>query len=139
MTTDTAALTVMIVDDSSLMRQVMRDIVAQEPQLQVVGEAGDGAQALTLIEGLSPDIVLLDIEMPVMDGIGFLREVRLRSDARIIVISSIAQLSSEKAIQALALGAHDIVQKPSGVLSLDMHEERSRELLMAIRDCAFGW
>lgn len=139
MSTDTPALTVMIVDDSSLMRQMLRDIIAQAPHLHIVAEASDGAQALEKIERHSPDIVLLDIEMPVLDGIGFLREVRLRSDARIIVISSVAQPGAEKAMQALELGAHDIVPKPSGVVSLDMSAERGRELMLAIRDCTVGW
>ena len=136
---NTPTLSVLIVDDSSLMRQVLADIVGAEPNLQIVGEATNGADALEKIEALSADIILLDIEMPVLDGIGFLRQARLLSDARIIVISSIAQLSSDKAVEALDLGAHDIVPKPSGVLSLDMKEERSEELLLAIRECAVGW
>lgn len=134
-----APLSVLIVDDSSMMRRVLRDFLAEEHYLHVVGEAGNGAEALRQVRQLSPDIILLDVEMPILDGIGFLREARLLTDARVIVISSVTALTSDRAIDALAHGAHDLVPKPSGAVSLDMKEERSDELLMAIRECAAGW
>lgn len=132
-------LSVLIVDDSSMMRRVLRDLISEEDYLHVADEAGNGAEALQKIRQHSPDIILLDIEMPILDGIGFLREARLLTDARVIVISSVTRLDSERAIDALTYGAHDLVPKPSGAVSLDMKEERSEELLLAIRDCATGW
>lgn len=126
---------VLVVDDSFLMRRVIRGILDRDPTLAVVGEAADGLDALKKVAELTPDLVLLDIEMPRMDGIEFLRRARIATDARVIVISSIAQLGSPCANTALDLGVDDILPKPSGVLSMDLEERRSRELLDAIHRC----
>lgn len=126
---------VLIVDDSFLMRRIIRNIVENDPLLTIVGEAEDGVIALEKVAELSPDIILLDIEMPNMDGIEFLRRSRLVTSAKIIIISSVARLDSSEARDALALGAADIIPKPSGVLSLDFEEKKSRELLDAIHKC----
>jgi len=126
---------VLIVDDSFLMRRIIRNIVENDPLLTIVGEAEDGVIALEKVAELSPDIILLDIEMPNMDGIEFLRRSRLVTSAKIIIISSVARLDSSEARDALALGAADIIPKPSGVLSLDFEEKKSRELLDTIHKC----
>lgn len=129
------ALSVLIVDDSFLMRRVLRDILEKADGLCIAGEAADGQEALKRVAELSPDVILLDIEMPHMDGIEFLRRARLLTDARIIVISSITQLGSSRAMAALDLGACDILPKTSGVLSIDMEVQRSAALLDAIHRC----
>lgn len=126
---------VLIVDDSFLMRRILRNIVEKDPGMQVVGEAGDGVQALEKLPSAKPDLILLDIEMPNMDGIEFLRRARLASSAKVIVISSVARLDSPEAQAVLELGASDILPKPSGVLSVDFEEQKSRELLDAIHKC----
>jgi two-component system chemotaxis response regulator CheB len=125
---------VLIVDDSLLMRRVIREILEKDPSLQVVGEAADGMQALQRVAELAPDLVLLDIEMPRMDGLEFLRHARLLCDARILVVSSVVQPGSPKIVQAIDLGACDILPKPSGALSVDLEQKRGHELLAAIRD-----
>lgn len=127
-----ASLKVLIVDDSFLMRRIIRNILENDPALTVVGEAEDGVIALEKVTELSPDVILLDIEMPNMDGIEFLRRSRLITSAKVIIISSVARLDSREAHEALELGAADIIPKPSGVLSLDFEEKKSRELLDAI-------
>lgn len=124
---------VMIVDDSFLMRRVIRNILEKDSLFNIVGESANGLEALEAIAGLKPDIILLDIEMPKMDGLEFLRHARLLTTARIIIISSVAQLGSPQAVEAMSLGAADIVPKPSGVLSMDLEEQRSSELLSIIR------
>lgn len=124
---------VLIVDDSFLMRRVLRNIIERESSLFVSGEAGNGVEALEYLAGNSPDVILLDIEMPRMDGIEFVRRAKMVTDAAIIVISSITRPGSPQAVEVLSLGVSDIVPKPSGVLSLDMEEERSDDLLQAIR------
>lgn len=127
-----APTSVLIVDDSFLMRRMIRNIVEQDATLVVVGEAADGVEALQRVAELNPDVILLDIEMPHMDGIEFLRKARLITGAQIIAISSIAQLGSPQAAEALALGVADIMPKPSGVLSVDFAEQKGGELVAAI-------
>jgi len=126
---------VLIVDDSFLMRRIIRNIVEKDEHMIVVGEAPDGAIALEKVAELSPDLILLDIEMSNMDGIEFLRRARLVTSAKVIVISSVARIDSPEAQTVLELGAVDIIPKPSGVLSVDFEEQKSRELLDAIHKC----
>lgn len=128
-------LRVLVVDDSSLMRRIIGGLVAAAPDLALAGEAADGEEALALALQLHPDVILLDIEMPRLDGLGFLREARLRVAAPVIVVSSLARLGNPVAGEALALGASDILPKPSGMLSLDLAETRGAALLAAIRAC----
>lgn len=128
-------LRVLVVDDSSLMRRIIGGLVTAAPDLALAGEAADGEEALTLALQLRPDVILLDIEMPRLDGLGFLREARLRIASPVIVVSSLARLGNPVAGDALALGARDILPKPSGMLSLDLAETRGAALLAAIRAC----
>ena len=127
---------VLIVDDSFLMRTVIRNIVSSDPNITILGEAVDGAEALDKVVELEPDVVLLDIEMPHMDGIEYLKRARLVSNAKVVVISSVTQLGSPLALQAYRLGANTVIPKPSGVLSMDLEQKRGADILQAIRDCA---
>lgn len=124
---------VLIVDDSFLMRRILSNILELDNDFQVAGEASDGIDALEKLTDLNPDIILLDIEMPRMGGIEFLRLSKILTDAKVIIVSSVANVDSPQAKEALELGVVDIIHKPSGVLSLDMEEERSNELLQVIR------
>ena len=126
---------ILIVDDSFLMRRVIKNILESDDLFNVAGEAVDGIDALEKVAELSPDIILLDIEMPRLDGIGFLKEAKLLTNAIIIVISSVTRLGSPQAVEALQLGVADIICKPSGVLSMDLEKEKSQELLDAIHQC----
>lgn len=124
---------VLIVDDSFLMRRILANILEMDSSFKVCGEASDGIDALEKLTELNPDIILLDIEMPRMGGIEFLRLSKILTDAKVIIVSSVASVDSPQAKEALELGVVDIVHKPSGVLSLDMEEQRSKELLGIIR------
>ena len=124
---------VLIVDDSFLMRRILSNILATDEDFSVAGEASDGIDALEKLTDLNPDIILLDIEMPRMGGIEFLRLSKILTDAKVIIVSSVANVDSPQAKEALELGVTDIIHKPSGVLSLDMEEQRSQELLQVIR------
>ncbi|RVT99675.1 response regulator [Rhodovarius crocodyli] len=124
---------VLIVDDSPTMRRLMREIIAAEPALRLLGEAEDGEAALTAMAGLKPDLTFLDIEMPRLDGLGVLRRWALTGPGEVLVVSSAAQPGSEVALQALRLGAAGVVAKPSGAISLDMAERRGHAVLDAAR------
>ena len=123
----------LIVDDSGLMRNTIRQIVAVDPELEVVGEAEDGAVALEKLRSLKPDVVLLDIEMPKLDGIAVLKRARLTSPAKVIILSSLAQIGSPQALEARRIGAADVIAKPSGTISLDLKAKRGSDILRAIR------
>lgn len=124
---------VLIVDDSPTMRRILREIVSEDPALRCVGEAGDGEAGLAAMARLRPALTLLDIEMPKLDGLGVLRHWALRGPGEMLVVSSSAQAGGEAALEALRLGAASVVAKPSGALSLDMHQRRGAALLGAAR------
>jgi two-component system chemotaxis response regulator CheB len=124
---------VLIVDDSLLMRTVIREIVKADEDFEIVGEAVDGADGLEKAAVLRPDIILLDIEMPRMDGLQALKQLRLISVAQVIVVSSAAQLGSAQALEAQRLGAFAVIAKPSGALSLDMKSRRGHDIVVAMR------
>lgn len=124
---------VLIVDDSFLMRRILANILELDDAFTVCGEASDGIDALEKLTSLNPDVILLDIEMPRMGGIEFLRLSKILTEAKVIIVSSVASVDSPQAKEALELGVVDIIHKPSGVLSLDMEEQRSKELLQVIR------
>lgn len=129
----TGAIRTLIVDDSAIMRRLIREILAADPRFTVVAEAADGEAALAEARRLEPDLVLLDIEMPVLDGIGALRRLALEGGAgALVVVSSALPVGSEAAAEARRLGAAAIVGKPSGTLSLDL-AERGAVLLAAAR------
>lgn len=130
-----APLRVLVVDDSTLMRRAVAGMVAGSGVAEVVGEAADGLEALAAAGRLQPDVILLDIEMPRLDGLGFLREARLCTAARVIVISSVVQPGSATCREALALGAQDLLAKPSGAVSPDLAEQRRAALLDVLRRC----
>jgi two-component system chemotaxis response regulator CheB len=106
---------VLIVDDSAVMRSLLRSVLLSDPGLDVAGTAADGASALEAIRLERPDLIVLDVEMPVMDGLVTLRELRARNHTMpVIMCSSLTQRGARVTIEALASGASDYVAKPSG-------------------------
>ena len=106
---------ILIVDDSAVMRSLLRSVISSDAGLEVAGTAADGASALGCIENLRPGLVLLDVEMPVMDGLATLRELRRRGHKMpVIMCSSLTQRGAKVTIEALASGASDYVAKPAG-------------------------
>ncbi|MCE9575909.1 MAG: response regulator [Deltaproteobacteria bacterium] len=110
---------VMVVDDAALMRSVIGDLVRQSG-CEVVASCANGREALLQLRALAPDVVLLDLEMPVMDRLTFLRHARLLTRARIVVLSSVVEVGSPRAREARRLGADVVIAKPSGAVSLDL-------------------
>ena len=124
---------VMVVDDSFVMRTLVKDILSSDKDLQVVGEAANGAEALENVKKCSPDIILLDIEMPIMNGLECLKRLKLVSSAKVIIISSVAQTGSPQALEARRLGAVDVISKPSGAMSLDLKSKKGHDIVKAAR------
>lgn len=103
---------VLIVDDSSFMRSAIRRILAASPDVTVVGEARNGREGVDQAKALKPDVVTLDVEMPVLDGLGALREiVKLPTAPAVLMCSSLTAEGSDAALKALAAGAADVIGK----------------------------
>ena len=102
-----------VVDDSTLFRKVVRDVVASHPAVDVVGVAADGQQAIEKIEQLEPDLVTLDMQMPNVDGLGVLRSIKSKNlSTGVIMLSSFTAQGAQETLQALELGAFDFILKP---------------------------
>jgi len=114
---------VLIVDDSSFMRQELTRIIASDPEIEVVGTAFDGVQAIKKAEQLKPDVITLDIEMPQMDGLTALKHIMISNPTPVVVISSVTQRGAEQTFEALRLGAVEIIAKPSGTISLNIKQQ----------------
>ncbi|MDR1095640.1 MAG: chemotaxis response regulator protein-glutamate methylesterase [Spirochaetaceae bacterium] len=112
---------VLVVDDSALMRNLISKMVEETPGMRVAGTAMNGKFALQKIPNLQPDVICLDIEMPEMTGIEFLREWRKQAlGIPVIILSSIAEKGAAVTMDAISLGASDFIQKPGGSVSLDI-------------------
>jgi two-component system, chemotaxis family, protein-glutamate methylesterase/glutaminase len=109
---------VLIVDDSAIVRKVLTEALASEPDLEVVGTAPDPYVARDKIVRLRPDVLTLDIEMPRMDGLTFLKKLMQFHPMPVIIISSLAQSSSQAALEALQCGAVEVLAKPGGPYSV---------------------
>lgn len=109
---------VLVVDDSALVRRALTDALAQDPEIEVVGSACDPYVAREKILRLDPDVITLDLEMPRMDGLTFLRILMKHHPLPVVVVSSLAQEGSRVALEALEAGAIDVLAKPNGTLSV---------------------
>ncbi|HEY1095909.1 MAG TPA: chemotaxis response regulator protein-glutamate methylesterase [Alphaproteobacteria bacterium] len=106
---------VMIVDDSAIIRTIIEKFLKGDTQIEVVGFAGNGQDALTIIENCQPDVIILDIEMPVMDGLTALPLLlKKKRDVKIVICSTLSQRGAEISLKALSLGAADYILKPTG-------------------------
>jgi len=115
-------ISVLVVDDSALMRNLIGRMIEDTPGLTVAEKAMNGIFALQKIPRVEPDVICLDIEMPEMNGIEFLRERKKRGiDIPVVILSSIAAKGAQVTMEALSLGASDFIQKPSGSISEDIH------------------
>ena len=118
-------ISVLVVDDSALMRNLIGRMIEDTPGLTVAEKAMNGVFALQKIPRVNPDVICLDIEMPEMNGIEFLKERKKRGiDIPVVILSSIAAKGAQVTMEALSLGASDFIQKPSGSVSEDIHTVR---------------
>ncbi|WP_432741414.1 response regulator [Methylobacter sp. G7] len=104
---------VLIIDDSLLIRKVLTEILNSSPDIEVVGAAEDPLIAREMIKALNPDVLTLDIEMPRMDGITFLRNLMRLRPMPVVMISALTESNAEVTLTALELGAVDFIAKPT--------------------------
>jgi two-component system, chemotaxis family, protein-glutamate methylesterase/glutaminase len=111
---------VLVVDDSAFMRKLITDFLTSSPYLEVAATARNGKDALEKIERYKPDVITLDVEMPVMNGLEALRHIMKHSPLPVIMLSSTTKEGADNTITAMNYGAIDFVMKPSGAISLDL-------------------
>ena len=113
-----ARIRVLVVDDSALVRKAITDALALDPEIEVVGSACDPYVAREKILKFDPDVLTLDIEMPRMDGLTFLRILMEHHPLPVVIVSSLAQAGSQTALDAIDAGAVDVLAKPDGTMSI---------------------
>ncbi|MGG7176610.1 protein-glutamate methylesterase/protein-glutamine glutaminase [Clostridium paraputrificum] len=112
---------VIVVDDSAFMRKLISDMISSDEKFEIVAKLRNGKELLEKIDNLKPDIVTLDLEMPVLDGLSTLKELkRLKKRFPVIMLSSLTGEGSRQTIECLEQGAVDFIEKPSGSISLDI-------------------
>jgi two-component system chemotaxis response regulator CheB len=126
---------VLIVDDSLLMQKVISDLLTADKQINVIGTARTGEEAVAKTASLNPDVVTMDIEMPVMNGLTAVRRIMETNPTPVIMISALTQREAMLTLKALEFGAVDYVPKPSGQISLNMESVRY-ELISKVRTAA---
>ena len=132
MATPTKKFRVLIVEDSAFMRKVLETIFNADDQLQVVGHAKDGREAVSLAESLKPDVITMDINMPHVDGLQATAEIMTTNPRPIVIVSSESREGAASTLRALELGAIEFVAKPSSAIDLDMQSVKE-ELLRKVR------
>src|SRR5690349_288415 len=113
MTNMTSPVRVLVVDDSALMRQLISNLLSEDSEIEVVGTAPDPFVARERIKALNPDVVTLDVEMPHMDGVTFLRKIMALRPMPVVMISTLTQAGAEVTLEALEIGAVDFIAKPT--------------------------
>ncbi len=128
---------VLIADDSLFMRRNLRLILESDPEIEVIGTAENGAEGLRMVKELRPDVVVLDLLMPVMDGLTALGHIMREVPTPVVVVSATTREGTRETLDALALGAVDFVTKPSGPVSLDIGKVRD-DLVQKVRAAYTG-
>ncbi|MDP2783481.1 MAG: chemotaxis response regulator protein-glutamate methylesterase [Sulfurimicrobium sp.] len=126
---------VMVVDDSAVVRQVVQAILEREPDVEVIGVASDPIFATERMNKQWPDVIVLDIEMPRMDGITFLKKIMAERPTPVVICSTLAEKGASTTMQALEAGAVEIITKPQIGLKRFL-EDSSHELVTAVRAAA---
>ncbi len=125
-------INVLVVDDSAFMRRVISDIFKSAGDINVVGTARDGSEALEKVKLLNPDVITLDVEMPVMDGLRCLKELQKITRVPVIMLSNHTQGGALATMEALESGAVDFIAKPTGLFDIN-GDEKKQEIINKIR------
>ncbi|MBS0510834.1 MAG: chemotaxis response regulator protein-glutamate methylesterase [Proteobacteria bacterium] len=131
----TRRIKVLIVDDSAVVRQTVRQTLEREPDIEVVGAASDPLFAMTYMARDWPDVVVLDIEMPRMDGLTFLKKIMTERPTPVVICSSLAEAGAAATMQALAAGAASIITKPKMGVKQFL-EDSANNVAQAVRAAA---
>ncbi|WP_312975153.1 protein-glutamate methylesterase/protein-glutamine glutaminase [Stutzerimonas nitrititolerans] len=126
---------VFIVDDSAVVRQVVAAVLAQDPAIEVIGSAADPLFAQQKMQAQWPDVILLDVEMPSMDGITFLKKIMSERPTPVVICSTLTEKGAQTSVDALAAGAVEIITKPKAGLKDFLHESSSA-LIRAVKAAA---
>ena len=118
-----APINILIVDDSTVLRKIVKEIFSTDNQLNVVGEAEHGLKALELIPALKPDVVTLDVNMPVMDGLAAIKHIMIKCPTPVVMFSTLTGQGALETFEALRYGAVDFLQKPSSLLKEDLKSQ----------------
>ncbi len=127
---------VLIVDDSAVVRSVLTELLSMDPAIEVVGAAEDPYDARGKIKELKPDVLTLDIEMPKMDGITFLKNLMKLNPMPVVMLSSLTHEGAESTLQALELGAIDYMPKPTASESDEVLKQFQSELVLKVKTAA---
>ncbi len=120
---------VMVADDSAMVREVLREMMSYDDEVHIIGEAHDGKQALEMALSLGPDLLILDLAMPVMGGLQVIENLMADRPLPVLVLSSFANQGSVSAIKALAVGALEVMEKPLGITEDEPMREFREQLL----------
>ncbi|MFW1678018.1 protein-glutamate methylesterase/protein-glutamine glutaminase [Pontibacter sp. JAM-7] len=131
-----AKVRVLIVDDSAVVRSVLSELLSMDPGIEVVGEAEDPYVARDKIKALRPDVLTLDIEMPRMDGLTFLKNLMRLNPMPVVMLSSLTNEGADETLQALELGAVDFISKPTVSASDAALEHFQRDLTGKVKAAA---
>ncbi len=116
---------VLVIDDATFMVKAITELLQSDPEIEVVGTARNGQEGLEKIKQLKPDVITLDMDMPIMDGINAIRHIMINSPVPIVVLSSLFK-DGHITFEALRLGVVDFLPKPSGAISKDIHVARQQ-------------
>lgn len=119
---------VMVIDDSAFMRRVISDIINGDSRFEIVGTASNGKEALEKVDEFEPDVISLDIQMPIMDGLTMLKKLSKTHKIPVIMMSTLTKEGASETIEALELGAFDFVAKPDNIFKVNSDEIKN-ELL----------
>lgn len=129
-------ITVLIVDDSETVRRLLCEMLREVEDIDVVGEAEDPFQARELIKALNPDVLTLDVEMPKMDGITFLKNIMRLRPMPVVMLSSLTTKGADVTLEALEIGAIDYIAKPNMALLMALTDSFQQTLATKIREAA---
>jgi two-component system, chemotaxis family, protein-glutamate methylesterase/glutaminase len=118
-------ISVLVVDDSAFMRKLIKEFLSEDPRIKVLDTARNGQEAIDKIIKLEPDVVTMDVEMPVLNGIEAVKTIMKQHPVPVVMLSSTTKAGAENTILAMEAGAIDFIAKPSGAISLDLHKVKA--------------